>query len=136
MVVVVIIGVVAALYFVMLNETKKQTASSLVMAAGCQQLISIVQMLTVVKRFDIETWMAPSGVVLFSVEVLSFDVDMLSVSCVTQPGPVGLFTLRALMIPMLVLIALGVHLCYLLCTRSKTFQMSNLLRTALPRANL
>ena len=33
-----------------------------VMAAGCQQLISIVQMLTVVKRFDIETWMAPSGV--------------------------------------------------------------------------
>ncbi|CAK8985489.1 40S ribosomal protein S6 [Durusdinium trenchii] len=85
-------------------------------------------MLTVVKRFGIG-WREPFESVLVSVQVLSFDVAMFSVSCVTQPGPVGLFTLRALMIPMLAFVALVVHICYLLFTRSKTFQMSNLLRT-------
>ncbi|CAK9050884.1 40S ribosomal protein S6, partial [Durusdinium trenchii] len=140
-VVALVFGAVALLYALLLNEAKsKQRSSTLVVAAGFQQFLTIVQMLSVLRRFEID-WREPFASVLVFLEVLSFDVEMLSahrrtwdlrhgtVSCVTQLSPVGLFTFRALMIPMLMCVALVVHLCYILYTGCKSFKTSNLLRT-------
>eukprot|EP00435_Cladocopium_sp_Y103_P020538 s2211_g5.t1 len=98
------------------------------MVCSLQLLLVTVQMLSVMRRFDIN-WREPFASVLVFLEFLSFDLEMLSVSCVTTVGPVALFFTRSLVIPVLMFAILVVHLCFLLCTRSKTFQGSNLWRT-------
>lgn len=46
-------------------------------------------------------WREPFASVLVLLEVLSFDVDMLSMNCVASLNSVALFGFRCLMIPML-----------------------------------
>ena len=120
---------VTCLYIGLKKETQRQSGSgSLMMTCSLQLLLVTVQMLSVMRRFDIN-WKEPFASVLVFLEFLSFDLEMLSVSCVTSMGPVALFGLRSLVIPVLMFAILVVHLCFLLCTRSKTFQGSNLWRT-------
>ena len=120
---------VTCLYIGLKKETQRQSGSgSLMMMCSLQLLLVTVQMLSVMRRFDIN-WKEPFASVLVFLEFLSFDLEMLSVSCVTSMGPVALFGLRSLVIPVLMFAILVVHLCFLLCTRSKTFQGSNLWRT-------
>ena len=120
---------VTCLYIGLRRETQGQSgSSSLMMVCSLQLLLVTVQMLSVMRRFDIN-WREPFASVLVFLEFLSFDIEMLSVSCVTSIGPVALFGLRSLVIPVLMFAILLVHVCFLLCTRSKTFQGSHLWRT-------
>ncbi|CAK9097054.1 unnamed protein product [Durusdinium trenchii] len=127
-VVLVVVCGVGALHITLMNETASKGSSLLVVFSSLTQFITIVQMLSVLRRFDID-WREPFASVLVLLEVLSFDVDMLSMNCVASLNSVALFGFRCLMIPMLMFIALVVHLCYLLRTRSSTFKLGKLLRT-------
>ena len=117
------------LYIGLKKETQGQSgSSSLMMVCSLQLLLVTVQMLSVMRRFDIN-WREPFASVLVYLEFLSFDLEMLSVSCVTTMSPVAIFGVRSLVIPVMMFAILVVHLCFLLCTRSKTFQGNNLWRT-------
>ncbi|CAK9050882.1 40S ribosomal protein S6, partial [Durusdinium trenchii] len=130
LVIVLLLGAVAFLYLMLLYESiSKQPSSMLVIASGFQQLITMVQILSVLRRFEID-WREPFASILVFLEVLSVDLDMLSISCVATLSSVALFSFRALLIPLLMLVALIVHLCYLCWSRSRNFRWSNLLRTA------
>eukprot|EP00434_Breviolum_minutum_P026215 symbB.v1.2.023175.t1/scaffold2102.1/size90421/5 len=120
---------VTALYIGLRRESASSPSGQLlVISTSLTQLLTLVQMLSVLRRFEVD-WREPFSSVLVFFEVLSFDVEMLSVSCVTTMSPPAVFASRSLLIPFLMLTALVVHLLFLLITRSKTFQLSALWRT-------
>ncbi|CAL1154799.1 unnamed protein product [Cladocopium goreaui] len=122
---------IAILYLVLVNEGQKsrQPGSLLIAALGMGQMVTTVQQLTVIQQFKIE-WGEPFAGILLSLEVFSFDLDMISIGCVAPMGPVAKFSSRTLTVVGLLLVASLVHLLYLAVTKSKTLQISLLLRTS------
>jgi len=125
----VVLAAVTGLYIGLRIENKSSKSGSLiVVSTSFTQLVTLVQMLSVLRRFNID-WREPFYSILVFIEVLSFDLEMLSVSCLATMSSAAVFTFRSLLMPCLMLIALLVHLCFLLVTRSKNFRASDLWRT-------
>lgn len=129
---------IAVLYVVLMNEGQKskQPGSLLIAALGMGQMVTIVQQLTVVQQFKID-WGEPFASILVALEVMAFDLDMISIGCVAPMEPVMKFATRTLMVLLLFAVASVVHFGYLAWQRSrggaqagKGFQISLLLRTA------
>ena len=107
----VVLGV-AVLYCSLLKKGQaNRNRHFLVAVQGLSQLLTIVQMLAVIRRFKI-AWGEPFATVLVYVEVLSFDLEMLSLSCLAAMGPLQLFAFRVLMIPGIMTSALLIHMTY------------------------
>ena len=107
----VVLGV-AILYCSLLKKGQaNRNRHFLVAVQGLSQLLTIVQMLAVIRRFKI-AWGEPFATVLVYVEVLSFDLEMLSLSCLAAMGPLQLFACRVLMIPGIMTSALLIHMTY------------------------
>ena len=118
---------VALLHVGLMKETARAGAL-VVVGSSLTQLVTMLQMLAVMGRFNID-WRDPLHSVLLLLEVMSFDPNMLSIGCVANVTPVSLFVFQVLFIPLLTSIAILVHLSYLLLTRSRTLQAKHLLRT-------
>ncbi|CAJ1362422.1 unnamed protein product [Effrenium voratum] len=131
-----ILGVcaIAVLYLVLMGEGQKskQPGSLLVAALGMGQMVTIVQQLTVVQQFKID-WGEPFASILVAMELMAFDMDMISVGCVAQMDPVTKFTMRTLLVLVFFGIAAVVHFAYLAWHRgtsgAKGLQISLLART-------
>ena len=124
-----IIAGVAFLHVALMRETvANQTGALVVVSSSLTQLVTVLQMLAVIGRFNID-WREPLRSILVLLEIISFDPDMLSIGCLGNMAPVSLFSLQVLLIPLLTFIAFLVHLGYLLLSRSKTFEAKHLLRT-------
>jgi len=121
---------IATLYFVLINEGQKsrQPGSLLIAALAMGQMVTTVQQLTVIQQFKIE-WGQPFAGILLSLEVFTFDLDMISINCVAPMSPVSKFSSRTLTVLGLLLVATLVHLAHLAVTKAKTLQISLLLRT-------
>ena len=123
-------SLVTALYLGLKMENQARPSGSLLMVtSGLMQLLIVVQILSVLRRFEID-WREPFRSVLIFIEIISLDMEMLSISCVVTVGTVGLFIFRSALIPIMILMIFLVHLSFLVLTRSKTFQASNLWRAA------
>ena len=118
---------VALLHVGLMKETARAGAL-VVVGSSLTQLVTTLQMLGVIGRFNID-WRDPLHSVLVMLEIMSFDPNMLSIGCVANITPVSLFSFQVLFIPLLTSIAILVHLSYLLFTRSRSFQAKHLLRT-------
>eukprot|EP00434_Breviolum_minutum_P008465 symbB.v1.2.007468.t2/scaffold455.1/size335105/16 len=90
---------IAILYVVLMNEGQKskQPGSLLIAALGMGQMVTIVQQLTVVQQFKID-WGEPFDSILVALEVMAFDLDMISIGCVAPMDPVMKFSTRTLMV--------------------------------------
>lgn len=121
---------IAVVYLSLVKDSKERhTSSKLIVVLGLIQLVTTVQILAVMSRFGI-TWRAPFANILRVVDILSFDVEALSLDCVGGSGSVATFILRAMVMPLLIVMALLVHVCYLLATRSfGDFKMKLLMKT-------
>ncbi|CAE6938440.1 unnamed protein product, partial [Symbiodinium sp. KB8] len=98
---------VAALYISLLKEAKaKQSRHVLVVVFGLSQFLVWLQMLSCIRRFNID-WADPLKGFLLVSEVLSLNVEVVSFACLTR-SPVETFLLRALFMPGLALIASAV----------------------------
>ncbi|CAE7667297.1 RPS6, partial [Symbiodinium pilosum] len=53
--------------------------------------------LTVIQQFKID-WGEPFSSILVALEVMAFDMDMISISCVAPMDPVMKFTTRTLLV--------------------------------------
>ena len=126
------LGIICGIVFLhvgLMGEIEaSQTGALVVVSSSLIQLVTILQMLSVIGHFAID-WQEPLTSLLHLLEMLSLDLDMLSIGCVTDMGPVALFSFRVLLIPLVMLIAVIVHLGYLAVIRSRTFQAVHLLRT-------
>ena len=128
---------ISILYIVLMNEGQKskQPGSLLIAALGMGQMVTIVQQLTVVQQFKID-WGEPFASILVALEVMAFDLDMISIGCVAPMDPVMKFSTRTLMVLVLFAVASIVHFAYLAWQKSKGgahankgFQISLLART-------
>ena len=103
-----IVAGVAALYVSLLQEEQaQQNRHVLVIVCGFSQFLAMLQMLAVIKRFDI-SWGEPFASFLIYSDILSLDFEMVSFTCVTM-GPVETFALRALTMPAMVVVASMVY---------------------------
>ncbi|CAE7037525.1 RPS6 [Symbiodinium natans] len=93
-----ILAAVAIVYVGLLRAQVQQNRHQLVAAVGVTQLLTLAQMLAVLRRFGI-AWGEPFASLLAFLDIFSFDFEMLSFSCVTTMGPVVSFAVRVLMIP-------------------------------------
>lgn len=121
---------IAVLYLVLMGEGQKsrQPGSLLVAALGMGQMVTIVQQLTVIQQFKID-WGEPFSSILVAMEVMAFDMDMISIGCVAPMDPVSKFTTRTLLVLVFFAVAAIVHFTYLAFKRSRGFQLSLLART-------
>jgi len=121
---------IAILYIVLVHESQKsrQPGSLLIAALSLGQMVTVVQQLTVIQQFKIE-WGQPFSNILEAMELMAFDLDMISISCLTPMSPVMKFTIRTLLVLLFFVVAAIVHFIYLLCKRAQTLKISLLLRT-------
>jgi len=134
-VMIVVVGVMAAagitlLYVVLMNEGQKsrQPGSLLLAALGMGQMVTVVQQLTVIQQFKIE-WGEPFSSLLASMELLAFDLDMISISCVAPMSPVMKFTMRTLLVLLFFAVAGVVHVAYVAFKGGGGLRLSLLART-------
>eukprot|EP00439_Symbiodinium_sp_Y106_P032155 s4992_g3.t2 len=125
-----VIGAIAVLYIVLMNEGQKsrQPGSLLIAALGMGQMVTVVQQLTVIQQFKIE-WGEPFSSVLVALEVMAFDMDMISISCVAPMSPVVKFATRTLLVLVFFFVAAVVHAAFLTVRKAKGLQLSLLART-------
>ncbi|CAK9101557.1 40S ribosomal protein S6 [Durusdinium trenchii] len=111
---------IAVLYVVLMNEGQKskQPGSLLIAALGMGQMVTIVQQLTVIQQFKID-WGEPFNSILVAMELMAFDLDMISIGCVAPMDPVMKFSTRTLMVLLLFAVASCVHFLFLAWKRSK-----------------
>lgn len=121
---------IALLYVVLVKEgkTSRQPGSLLIAALGLGQMVTVVQQLTVIQQFKI-VWGQPFSSILEFLELLAFDLDMVSIGCVAPLSPVLKFSIRTLLVLLFFVVACMVHCVYIAYKRAKTFRISLLLRT-------
>ncbi|CAK9023182.1 40S ribosomal protein S6 [Durusdinium trenchii] len=121
---------ISVLYVVLVYEGQKsrQPGSLLIAALSMGQMVTVVQQLTVIQQFKIE-WGSPFSDILAAMELLAFDLDMVSISCVAPMSPVAKFTTRTLLVLLFFAMAGLVHVGYLAYKRAKTLQLGLLGRT-------
>eukprot|EP00435_Cladocopium_sp_Y103_P061231 s102_g22.t2 len=134
-VMVVLVGIlcvfgIAILYVVLVKEgkTSRQPGSLLIAALGLGQMVTVVQQLTVIQQFKI-AWGQPFSSILEFLELLAFDLDMVSIGCVAPMSPVLQFSIRTLLVLLFFVVACMVHCVYIAYKRAKTFRITLLLRT-------
>ena len=107
----VVLGVVV-LYSTMLKKGRtNRNRHSMVGMLGLAQLLTVIQMLSVIRRFNL-AWTEPLASVLGFLEFLSLDVEVLSFNCLTTVGPVELFAARVLVVPAIMIAACLVHISH------------------------
>jgi len=123
-------GAIALLYIVLMNEGQKtrQPGSLLIAALGMGQMVTVVQQLTVIQQFKID-WGEPFSSVLVALELMAFDLDMISINCVAPMSPVVKFATRTLLVIFFFAVASIVHVIFLALRRVKGLQISVLART-------
>lgn len=101
---------ITVLYMVALRRGQKaaQPGHLLIAALGLGQMVTVVQQLTVVQQFKIE-WGEPFSSMLLSLDIFTFDLDMVSIGCVAPMGPVAKFTTRTLVVLIFFLVACVIH---------------------------
>eukprot|EP00435_Cladocopium_sp_Y103_P020125 s928_g4.t3 len=134
-----LVAAVALVYVVLFKEQQvRQPGPLLITLTSITQLLTTLQILNVLGSFDI-LWGEPFISILAFIELFKFNLDILSIDCVTWFDSVGEFTMRVCLLPTIMLIALCVHfgflgISYLRAVLTKTeprrgCRFSQLLRT-------
>eukprot|EP00439_Symbiodinium_sp_Y106_P044569 s4027_g5.t1 len=133
-VVLISVSAIVGLYYFLMREGERNTQPGhlLVIALGLSQLVTVIQKLTVIQKFRI-SWREPVVSILNLFELMSLNLDMLSISCVTSMGPVFKYAVRSLIAPIFVCVVVVLHGFNLLIkgklTKGGDLEISQLLRT-------
>ncbi|CAE7862881.1 unnamed protein product, partial [Symbiodinium microadriaticum] len=127
------VSAIVGLYYFLMREGERNTQPGhlLVIALGLSQLVTVIQKLTVIQKFRI-SWREPVVSILNLFELMSLNLDMLSISCFTSMGPVFKYALRSLIAPIFVCVVVVLHGVNLLLKgnlRKGDLEISQLLRT-------
>lgn len=132
-----VVSGVTVVYLVLFKEQQiRQPGPLLITVTSITQLLTTLQILNVLGKFDI-MWGEPFISILEFVEIFNLDLDILSIDCVTRLDSVGEFTLRVCLLPTTMVIALCVHFGFLFASwlrnhgkrRYQSWRFSQLLRT-------
>lgn len=124
---------VGIIYYVLFQEQKvSQPGPLLITITSVTQLLTTVQILSVVHLFDIP-WREPFASILEFLKIFNFNLDVLSIACLTPLDSLGEYVLRVCLMPVLMLVALLVHFGYLLFFHRpmslRNLKLSQLFRT-------
>lgn len=87
----------------------KQPGHLFVIFVALSQLVTVLQQLAVITKFDIQ-WEQPMAGVMNMFSFMTLDLDALSFSCVAPASPVGKYALTTLATPLLAVVAGFIHL--------------------------
>ena len=108
-----VVCAIAFLYWIFLKEGVKarQSSNLLIVGLAVSQLLMTVQLFSVVNQMQIN-WLEPLNTWLGLANLLSFDLDYISVGCVAPLAALPRFTLQTFLVLALFLVAVLVHFLF------------------------
>ena len=108
-----VVCAIAFLYWIFLKEGVKarQSSNLLIVGLAVSQLLMTVQLFSVVNQMQIN-WLEPLNTWLGLTNLLSFDLDYISVGCVAPLAALPRFTLQTFLVLALFLVAVLVHFLF------------------------
>ncbi|CAL1136495.1 unnamed protein product [Cladocopium goreaui] len=108
------------LYLILLKMKLRHPTSLLIVSISLSQMIFIAQKLTVLFRFKIE-WEEPFLNVLRVLELLAFDLKIISIDCISPLNSTIEFSARVMVVPMFCIVVFLVHILHACLHRTHFF---------------
>lgn len=108
-----VVCAIVLLYWIFVKEGVKtrQSSNLLIVGLAVSQLLTTVQLFSVINQMQIN-WLEPLNSWLGLANLLSFDLDYISIGCVAPLAALPRFTLQTFLVLALFLVAVLVHFLF------------------------
>ena len=108
-----VVCAIVLLYWIFVKEGVKarQSSNLLIVGLAVSQLLTTVQLFSVINQMQIN-WLEPLNSWLGLANLLSFDLDYISIGCIAPLAALPRFTLQTFLVLVLFLVAVLVHFLF------------------------
>lgn len=123
-----LVMVLLTIAYLIVNKYEEQRGTSqsfLLIASGLGQLVISFQVISVIHQFQLD-WAEPISSIMSATEALAFELNVMSLDCITPSEPVMLLFCHSMVLPFLLVLLCCIHFSVLLLKHQRTWKLHRL----------